>query len=266
MLKAVPIVSALAVLGAAAQAQLIVGFDDTTSGITTCYEIRVSDGSNVATPLFADVDVWALASDNANQRLYIGSGSDIYVWTGAGDPQRLGNTTIDGSAASFVGYAFADGNLYATRNISNEGVYQIDTDTLEATLVLDYDDANYDFGGFDYGNGSFYGTSDDSSPLGTGIYSIDLNGTITNVAPYPQGETDIDGLAIGGGIAYLVEDEPGASIHRYDLIGGQYLSPLDSPFESSELFSAGAYASWIPAPSALALLGLAGLNAARRRR
>ena len=254
----------LALLASAANAQLIVGFDD-TSGATTCYEIRVSDGSNVATPLFNSVDVWGLASDNANQMLYVSSGTQVYTWTGAGEPALLGDITLDGANLSVVGLAFFDGNLYATRNISNEGVYRIDPGTLEATLVTDYDDTLYDFGGFDYGNGGFYGTNDDSDGP-RGLFSIDLGGAIDLIAAYPTGETDIDGLAVGGGIAYMIEDEPGATIHRYDLINDTYLSALDAPWGSSEIFSAGAYATWVPAPSALALLGLGGLAATRRRR
>jgi hypothetical protein len=265
-LRNVSVVAALALVGSAAQAQLIIGFDD-TSGATTAYEIRVSDGSNVATPLFSSVDVWGLASDDANQILYVGSGTDLYAWTGAGEPTLVGQFNFGGAATSVVGLAFANGTLYATKNIANEAVYSVNVATGEMALAWDYTDADYDFGGFDYGNGGFYGTNDDSSPFGTGLFSIDVaGGSATQIAAYPSGETDIDGLAVGGGIAYLIEDEPGATIHRYDLANGVYLSALDSPFQSSEIFSAGAYASWIPAPGALGLLGAAGLIAGRRRR
>ncbi|HZW11156.1 MAG TPA: hypothetical protein VFF69_14740 [Phycisphaerales bacterium] len=259
-------VAALALAGSAAQAQLIIGFDD-TSGATTAYEIRVSDGSNVATPLFSSVDVWALASDDANQVLYVGSGTSLYAWTGAGEPSLVGSFTFNGSSQSIVGLAFANGTLYATKNTSNEAVYAVDAATGAMSLAWDYTDGDYDFGGFDYGNGGFYGTNDDSSPFGTGLFSIDVaGGTATHLAAYPSGETDIDGLAVGGGIAYLIEDESGASIHRFDLTTNSYLSAINSPFQTSEVFSAGAYASWIPAPGALGLLGAAGLIAGRRRR
>lgn len=266
MLKAFAAATALAVAGSAASAQLIIGFDD-TSGATTCYEIRVSDGSNVATPLFSSVDVWGLASDDANRVLYVSSGADLYAWTGAGEPTHIASLSFNGSSQAVVGLAFANGNLYATKNVSNEAVYEVNVATGEMTLAWDYTDADYDFGGFDYGSGSFYGTNDDSSPFGTGLFSIDIvGGSATLIAAYPGGETDIDGLAVGGGIAYLIEDEPGPTIHRYDLAANAYLTPLDSPFGSSEVFSAGAYAAWIPAPGALSLLGLAGAFAIRRRR
>lgn len=251
----------------ASQAQLIVGFDDTASGVTTAYEVRVSDGSNVATPLFGNhggtVDVWALASDDANRRLYIGSGADLFVWEGAGQPTLIGQFNFGGSNQSIVGLAFADGKLYATKNISNEAVYEVDVVTGAMSIVWDYTDSSYALDGFDYGDGAFYGASD----TGAALLRIDpFAGTATQIAAYPGGETDIDGLAVGGGIAYLIEDEPGMTIHRYDLASNAYLSSIQSPFGTSEIFSAGAYASWIPTPGALSLLGLAGLAAARRRR
>jgi hypothetical protein len=266
MLKGLLAIAALAAAGSAAHAQLIIGFDD-TSGATTCYEIRVADGSNVATPLFSSVDVWGLASDDANQILYVNSGTELYAWTGAGEPSLIGSLSFGGSSQSVVGLAFANGKLYATKNIANEAVYEVNVATGEMTIAFDYTDGDFDFGGIDYGNGSFYGTNDDSSPHGTGLFAIDIvGGTTSLVAAYPGGETDIDGLAVGGGIAYLIEDEPGLTIHRYDLGANAYLSPLNSPFGSSEVFSAGAYASWIPTPGALSLLGVAGLSAMRRRR
>lgn len=256
---------ALALLGSAAHAQLIVGYDDVSGG-TTCYEVRVSDGSNVATPLFSTVQAWGLASDDANRVLYVSSGIGLHAWTGAGEPTLLGNMSYNGSPISIVGLAFANGRLYGTTNISNEGIFEINVNSLEATLVLDYDDPSYDFGGFEYANGGFYGTNDNTNPFGTGLFSIDLNGSINKITEYPVGESDIDGLAIGNGIAYMIEDEGGASIHRYDLINGNYLTPLDSPFGTSQIFSSGAYASWVPAPGALALLAAGAPAATRRRR
>ena len=268
--RALAIAATLAAAGSC-HAQLIVGFDDTASGATTCWEIRVSDGSYAATPLFSGIDVWSLASDNVNNRLYVGSGTDLFVYDGSGAPTLLGTTNIGGSATSFVGYAFSNGRLYATRNIANEGVYEINLTTFEASLVVDYADADYDFGGFDYDEttGAFYGSNDDTSPHGAGLFEIDLAGSITKIANYPPftgsgASPDVDGLAAGAGIAYLVPDEPG-EIGRYDIINGVALSPIPNPFGSSEIFSAGAYAPWIPAPGSLGLLGMTALVARRRR-
>jgi hypothetical protein len=249
-MKKIALLAAAGLAASAANAQLIVAFDDTAAGVTTAYEVRVSDGSNVATPLFSDIDVWGMASDNDNEILYISSGSELFSWDGTGAPVSIGSVTIGGSLASPVSLAYDEGTLYATRNIggdggaSPEGLYSINTVTGEATLVLDYASADYDFGGLDADNGQFYGTNDDATPNGNGLYQIELNGTITLIAPYPAGRTDIDGLAVGGGKAYLIEDEAGDTIHVYDFVEG-YEASITSPFTTSEIFSAGAYAPWL---------------------
>ena len=84
------------------------------------------------------------------------------------------------------------------------------------------------------------------------------------MTPYPAGRTDIDGLAVGNGVAYLVEDEAGNTIHPYDLNAGAYLPSLLSPMQTSEIFSGAAYV--IPEPSGLALAGLAFLSLVGIRR
>ncbi len=249
-MKKIALLAVAGLAASAANAQLIVAFDDTAAGVTTAYEIRVSDGSNTATPLFSDIDVWGMASDNDNEILYINSGTQLYSWDGTGTPTLVADITINGGISSVVSLAFDEGTLYATRNIGGdgsptaEGVYTINTITGEATLILDYASASYDFGGFDSDGGRFWGTNDDATPFGSGLFEIELNGTITFVASYPAGRTDIDGLAIGGGRAYLVEDEPGATIHVYDFVEG-YQPSITSPFGTSEIFSAGAYAPWL---------------------
>jgi hypothetical protein len=36
---------------------------------------------------------------------------------------------------------------------------------------------------------------------------IDMDGTVTVITPYVGAETDIDGLPVGGGRAYLIADD-----------------------------------------------------------
>lgn len=93
-----------------------------------------------------------------------------------------------------------------------------------------------------------YGTNDDTSfpGGGAGLVQIDLDGTVTYVSPYPAGETDIDGLAVGdNGRAYLIEDEAGATIHIYDFATNTYVGTLNTPWSSTEIFSAGAWAKTV---------------------
>jgi len=110
-------------------------------------------------------------------------------------------------------------------------------------MFIDYVDADYDFGGLsvDPNTGNFYGTNDDSTPFGTGLYLINPDGTGTLIAPYPDAQTDIDGLAVSNdGFAYLVIDQAG-SIYVYDFVGGAYVTPLTNPWVSSEVFCGGAW-------------------------
>ncbi|MCH9058056.1 MAG: PEP-CTERM sorting domain-containing protein [Planctomycetes bacterium] len=70
------------------------------------------------------------------------------------------------------------------------------------------------------------------------------------------------GFASDNNRVYLVEDQA-TPIQIYNLGTGLYETPIPSPFTTSTVFSG---AAWIPAPGTLALLGLVGAVAARRRR
>jgi hypothetical protein len=138
--------------------------------------------------------------------------------------------------------------LYGVKNITNEAVYSIDTTTRVATVVIDYVDGDFDLGGFaaDPNTGEFYATNDDTTPNGSGLFRINANGTGTLITPYPAGQTDIDGLAVShDGKAYLVTDEPGF-IYVWDFGAAAYATPLNNPWTTSEIFSAGA---WINEPA-----------------
>src|SRR5690606_3229681 len=143
-------------------------------------------------------------------------------------------TIVDtaGANQSLVSLAFYDGKLYGTKNIANEAIWEINLSTLVATVVVDYVDADYDFGGLavDPTTGDFYGTNDDATPHGAGLFKINMDGTATLVEPYPAGETDIDGLAIGTDRkVYWIIDQPG-NIYVYDLVTSAFLPPLTSPW------------------------------------
>ena len=251
-----------------AQAQLLVGYDEvSTSGADQAWNVDPSSGAS-SVLWGGAAEVWGMAYGNGT--VYANDGSTLYGASLGGLPTALG-TIADaaGNAQSVVGLAWANGGLYASRNIANEAIYSIDLDTLVASVLLDYEDADWDFGGLAYNpaDGLFYGTNDDTTPNGSGLYSIDAfgGGGINLVTPYPAGETDIDGLAIGNGVAYLVEDEAGDTIHPYDLGAGAYLPSITSPMQTSELFSG---AAWVPEPASGGLLSLSllGLLAGYRRR
>ncbi|MBX3059023.1 MAG: choice-of-anchor J domain-containing protein [Anaerolineae bacterium] len=223
---------------------LFVGVDDAA---TPAYQIDVI--TNNFLPVFSGVQVWGAGYDEVNNVVYFNSGATLYEWPVGGVINQLGVITDPaGATQSMVALAFYDGTLYGTKNIANEAVYIIDPVTQIATVYIDYVDADYDFGGLaiDPNTGEFYATNDDLTPFGSGLFRINLDGTATFIAPYPAGQTDLDGLAISPeGLAYLVPDEPGL-IYVYDLTAGAYVAPLNNPWTTAEVFSG---ATWIWEPT-----------------
>lgn len=269
MKKSLVMIAVLA-LCVSAQAQLIVGNDQ--SGTATIYNVDVNTG--VASPLYAASDAsakpWGMAYDPNSNTLYWNNGSNLYSspFGAALTPTLLGPMTYNSANVNFVGMSFYSGKLYGTRNIATEAVYEIDPGSLQATLQYQYS-TSFDFGGLDHDmtNGNLYGLSD-TAPAGSvrGLYEIDVPGqTEFFRAAYPAGETDIDGLAVYNGIAYYVTDGPNttqANFYAYDVATGLLLNTLPSPFTGSGTFSA---ATYVPEPASLVLLGLAGLAVLRRR-
>ncbi len=263
----------LILTGAAdARGQLLVGNDDFTGG-TNAWHIDLA--SEQASPLWGAgmPEVWGMAASPQGS-VYVSSG--VGYWSGPfpAVPTRVGDFTVNGVTVSMVGLAWdpAQGTLYGSRNTSTadapEGLYQIDPATGVASLVLAVSPAlDFDLGGLDYNpdDGYLYAADDASGGAGTGLFRIDLAaGSLTRIAAYPAGETDIDGLAIGGGRAYLIEDEPGDSIHVYDFGAGAYLADIANPMPSAQTFAGGAF---IPEPATLGLLCVAaGWIASRRPR
>lgn len=242
-----PTAADLTLLGpTAANAQLFVGISDL---ISSTFLIDPSTGMSF--PQFDGVQVWGSAYDDDNERVLFAAGATLYEWPVGGTPNLLGTITgaTSGATLAMVGLAYHDGTLYAIRNISSaedpEAVYTLDPTNQEATLWTTYASgaANVDLGGLavDPNSGTLYATNDDDSLRG--LVEVDMDGNLTLVAPYPDGQTDIDGLAISdSGQAYLVPDEPGL-IYVYDFATMTYTTPISNPWTTSETFSA---ATWLP--------------------
>ncbi len=240
LLRSVLICAAVLLAAAGAPAQLIVGSDYSPA---TIFHIEIN--TSMATPLYSGGSAavaWGMAYDNVTNTLYWNNGSQLYsAWFSLDGltPTLLGTMTFNGANVNFVGLGFRDGKLLGTRNIATEAVYTIDPVTLVATQVYVYP-STFDFGGIDVDatSNKLYGLSDTG---GLGLYEIDTDAqTTTFRAPYPAGETDIDGLAAHAGLAYYVTDQPGL-FYIYNIATGTQVGTLPSPFTGSAVFSAAAF-------------------------
>ena len=213
--------------------------------------------------LFDGYQIWGSAYDEDHNRVLFSSGTQLYEWPLGKAPKLLGTVTSAANdvGMAFVGLAYHDGVLYGTTNVGTapnpEAVYTIDPDTRKATLHITYTQpaTTIDNGGLaaDPDTGALYATNDSAAAL----VRIEPNGDLTKIAPYPVGQNDIDGLAIGNGRAYLVTDQPG-DIYVYDFAAEEYAEPVPNPWTSSELFAG---ATWIDVPPpTIVLTKTAGTN------
>ena len=250
--------------GVAAQAQLIVANDAAADSI---YAIDVNTGVATALNTGGMNNAWGMAADNVNGVLYWNDGGNLHsatfasILSGTATPTTTA-LTFNGAGTNYVSLAYnpATGMLLGTRNIATEAVYEIDPITGIGTQVYVYA-STFDFGGLDYDapSGGLFGLSDAPSTA-RGLYSIDTGAqTETLRAPYPAGETDIDGLAVGEGRAYYVTDGPNttqANMYVFDIATGTQIGTLASPFTGSGVFSAGAWAPALVVPEPATFVGL----------
>ena len=234
--------------------QLIVGQFGPIDGETIFLEQTPPGPGGVFSPLFQGRRIQGIAWDG--NLLHMSEGA-TYSTAPLNGPDTVVGEFADpiGSAQVVTGLAFGNGLLYGTditgdKDDSNpEGIYTIDeagNTTCVFNFVAAEIDADTNIGGiaFNPDDGLLYGANDDEDMRG--LVAIDIVAqTVTLVAPYPNDETDIDGLAIGDGIAYLCDDDevsPGDGpglFYSYDLsqgAGGSFTS-FAAPWEEAELFS-----------------------------
>src|SRR5262245_58330802 len=95
--------------------------------------------------------------------------------------------------------------------------------------------ASTDFGGFDYdvATGKFYALNDGTGLSGRGLYAVsNIYGApaYSLLTAYPGGDTDVDGLATGGGRAFMINDTSAQPYYVYDLVTNVYLANLPNAF------------------------------------
>ena len=253
----------------------------TASGIAQAQDGLIVGVDNAAEPvylrtagqwrsLFDGVEAWGLAGDNSSCTLYISAGFELYRFRrGDSSPTLVGpfTDTVTQSNISIQGLLWSNGALYGTRTTSSggvvEGFYQINVANGDCQLVL-ATSLDLDLSGCDTdpATGTIYALSDTSAlnPAAPGLYRVtfDQNPPVRladyrAAAQWPgRGSTaDVDGLAVGDGRAFMIVDEPG-EFAVYNLATSAYETNLDSPWTTSNTFSAVAWTPCFTRPGCIA--------------
>ncbi len=290
-----------------ASAQLV--FGTTTPNTSNPAAVYLNVGTGATTTLWNSVSqkkVNGLAADTSTGHLYSNDAARLSVWNygsvGTAPTLIAGmyrtNDFITYTATGVDGLAWAHGQLYGATSfgstIYDRGIYSINTTPdsgnrcVMQPLWLDptgvgSSSGTIALGGIDFNpaDDKFWAVngSDDTSTGGTytrGLFTIDAfgSGALTKIANFPAGHTQIDGLAIGGGYAWLTEQAPSSNtvnIFGYNIAAGVYDKNFTFTLADGTQRASGA--TWapgatqiFPAPSAAALFMLAGGVASRRRR
>ncbi len=299
--------AAAAAVGSSASAQLVFGTTSTNTSNPAAVYLNVNTGVTVNLWNSAsNKKVNGLASDTSIGRLYANDAARLNYW----DYGNLGtaptliagmyrtNDNITFTATGVDGMAWANGKLYGSTSfgstVYDRGIYQISTvndgagHCVMTPLWLDptgvgSSSGTIQFGGIDYNpaDNKFWVTNgtDTTGSGGTytrGIFTVDAfgGGALTKIADFPAGHLQIDGLAIGGGHAWVTEQAPSSStvnIFGYNLATGVYdksftFALTDATQRASgATWAPGAYAPF-PSPAAAGLFGIAAAAGLRRRR
>ena len=223
-------------------------------------------------PAIPNVDIWhvdvssgertrlfigsytAIGVDDANRRIFLGGGSErLFLWTydSPNPPQLLGDVHLaNGIEPGWDGFACANGRLFGVVGLSGDdlGFFEINLTSLVATPVpVIGAPATFPEGlAFNPSDGFFYGVEGTgAAPQGV-LYRFDLlgGGATSVVATLPAtSTTDVDGLAIGNGRAYLAGDTVQPFL-VYDFASQAFLPPgVPTPLASPCWLSG---ADWAP--------------------
>lgn len=302
----VPAAILAAVVASSASAQLV--FGTTTANTSNPSAIYLDVNTLQTTTLWnsaSNKKVNGLAADTVNKKMYSNDAARLNVWDYGNvgtTPTLIGgmyrtNDNVSFTATGVDGLAFANNKLYASTSFGStvykRGIYSVNTVTdgagrcVMTPLWLDPTgvgtlSGTVQFGGIDFNeaDGKFWVTNGTDTTATGGvlqraIYTVDAFGTgdMVKIADFPTGFTQIDGLAIGGGRAWITQQTPGSATVN---VFGFNLTTLAYDFsfsfalaDSSQRASGAAWvpgALFVPAPGAAGLLGLTGLVALRRKR
>lgn len=302
----VPALAAAAV-ASGASAQLVFGTTTPTTSNPSAIYLDINTGTT--TTLWnsaAQKKVNGLAADTVNGRLYSNDAARLNKWEYGSvgtTPTLIGgmyrtSDNVTFTATGVSGLAFANNKLYGSTSFGStvfkRGIYEINTTPDGAgrcVMTAVWTDptgigtlsGTSDFGGIDFNvaDGKFWVTNstDTTGSGGTfqrAIYTVDAFGTgdMIKIADFPTGHNQIDGLAIGGGYAWLTEQAPGTStvnIFGFNLATMQYEKSFT--FELTDASQRASGAAWapyaylqIPTPATASVLALGLSGFIRRRR
>ncbi len=214
---------------------------------TTLPQVQIDVTNSDFITAFIGIDAWGAAYDPVGDQVYHNDGStNLYVWPVGGVPVALG-PIVDAAGASVTihGMAFYNGTLYGS-SISTDIIYTIDPGTQVATPFISLVDTTASLSGLaaDPTNGDLYGTDDISND---GLVRINPDGTLTLIAAYIGGETDVDGLAISPSRdAYLITDDNTPNFFNvFSLDTMTYTTVISYPWTGNAVQVSGA---WIGEP------------------
>jgi len=277
----------------------------TTNGAAFYYDLATNQVTTLWNSA-ANKKVNGIASDPVNGKLYANDAARLNSWNYGNIGVAPGfiagmyrtNDNISFTATGVDDLTFINNKLYGVTSFGSttfkKGIYQVATTSDGASptphcvmtpLWLDptgtSTSGDVATGGMAYNpaNNLFYLTNsaDDSAtggPWTPGVFRVDAfgAGTLTKFINFPSGHNRIDGLTIGNNVLYMTEQDPTNSrinIFRYDLASSSYLSDLSIPLVDGTNRASGitwAPGANVPVPGSLALLGLGGLMAGRRKR
>ncbi|MGH7242730.1 MAG: PEP-CTERM sorting domain-containing protein [Phycisphaerales bacterium] len=303
----VPAALTAAAVASGASAQLVFGTTTPTAGNPSAVYLDVTSGTtttlwNTAT----NKKVNGIAADTANGLLYANDAARLNVWSYGNlgvTPTLIGgmyrtNDNVAFTATGVDGLTFANNKLYATTSFGStvfkRGIYQVNTTPdgsgrcVMSSVWLDptgvgTNSGTVSFGDIDYNvaDGKFWVTNgtDTTSTGGTyqrAIYTVDAfgSGAMVKVADFPTGHNQIDGIALGGGYAWLTEQVGGSNIVNifgFNLATLQYdktftYALADATQRASDAVWAPNAFLTIPAPASGIMLAFGLVGAARRRR
>lgn len=299
---------AAAAVASGASAQLVFGTTSPTTSNPAAVYLDITSGTT--TTLWnsaAQKKVNGMAADTVNGRLYSNDAARLNKWDYGSvgtAPTLIGgmyrtSDNVNFTATGVSGLAFANNKLYGTTSFGStvfkRGIYEINTVPNSfgfCVMTAVWTDptgigtlsGTADFGGVDYNaaDGKFWVTNSTDTTASGGtyqraIYTVDAfgSGAMVKVADFPVGHNQIDGLAIGGGYAWLTEQVGGGAnvvnIFGFNLATLQYDKSFSFTLADGSQRASGA--AWapnayltIPAPATGLFLGLGLCGMARRRR